>query len=119
MLPHRVELSSIRRTSPQRPWCLAALFDPDGAGAEWPLSLFTSGGASAATLPGRQACLARSSEQHLLGQRRYGVAVTAAFVCREEARWGGNRRSLLGQRWSSFGGSLQLPGAHFWTSDRQ
>jgi hypothetical protein len=35
---------------------------------------------------------------YVQGQRQYGRGRTATFVCREEARRNGNRRSLLGRR---------------------
>ena len=40
----------------------------------------------------------RSGRYYLKGQRRYAAGYTGSFVCRNEARNSGYRRSLLGLR---------------------
>ena len=40
----------------------------------------------------------RSGRYYLKGQRRYASGTTGSFVCKDEARDGGYRRSILGVR---------------------
>jgi hypothetical protein len=70
------------------------------AGAQGPLSLFQIAEQAQQHCPNDTVVWLdlKKNIYYVHGQRQYGRGRTAWFVCREEARRHGNRRSLLGRR---------------------
>jgi hypothetical protein len=89
------------RILPWMLWCAAVLLAcAEDTWAEWPLSLFRNVEQAQRHCPTDHVVWLdlQSRIYYVPGQRRYGRGGTAAFVCREEARRAGDRRSLLGRR---------------------
>jgi hypothetical protein len=93
----------VPRMLSQKLWYLAALLiltTANNARAEWPLTPFKTAEQAQRHCPTDKIVWLdlQTRVYYVPGQRRYARGQTAAFVCREEARRAGNRRSLLGRR---------------------
>jgi hypothetical protein len=86
-----------------RAMCLAAVLAAAGAvdaAAQGPLSLFPNAAQAQEHCPNDSVVWLDFKKRiyYLQGQRQYARGRTATYVCRNEARRNGYRRSLLGRR---------------------
>ena len=79
---------------------LVMMTKTENAEAQGPLSLFRNSAQAQRHCPNDTVVWLDLQRRiyYVQGQRQYGRGRTATFVCREEARRSGNRRSLLGIR---------------------